>query len=153
MDDDSENDSDFVPEPEDDESDGGRKKKSNLSIQDQILSKKRKRKVDAIWDELQEEERSYLETRRALDVANFQGQALMEIPCRKRSKRQIAAFMQEVFGSADLFGGAAAGARSLNVADALTADALKEAAQACVKGLKKTVVVQETRRFAGQEVT
>ncbi len=153
MDDDSENDSDFVPDPdEDDESLGDKRNRKGHTIQDQILSKKRKRKVDTIWEELQEEERTYLETRRALDIAQFQGHYLMEIPCRKRSKLQIAAFMHEVFGTSNLVEAGFTG-KGVTVADATDAAVLREAAEACVRHLKKKVVVQETRRFAGQDIT
>lgn len=151
MDDDSDNDSDFVPEPEDDEiSITGKRKNANLSIQEQILSKKRKRKVDSIWDELQEEERQYLESRRSLDATNFQEHVVMEIPCRKRTKRQISMLMYEVFGSTNLRD--ALPENRLKEGNVVNAEALKQAAKEFVSNMQKSVVVQETRRFAGQDV-
>jgi hypothetical protein len=151
MDDDSDNDSDFVPEPEDDEiSITGKRKNANLSIQEQILSKKRKRKVDSIWDELQEEERQYLESRRSLDATNFQEHVVMEIPCRKRTKRQISMLMHEVFGSTNLRD--ALPENRLKEGNVVNSEALKQAAKDFVSNMQKSVVVQETRRFAGQDV-
>lgn len=158
-DDDSENDSDYVPENDkdaDDDSTSGKAK--GKSVKDAILSNHRKRKIDAVWEELQAEERTYIEERRKMDInLHFDQGIPLEIPVRKRRKYQIAAFLREVFGDKSSIKIPASQRPLISPKmDTLTfeeAEALKIAAANSVAKLQRKQIVLETRKFAGQEIT
>lgn len=90
LEDDSENDSDYVPEEEE-----GVKKEvtQKESIVSDITSNKRKRKVNAIWDELRSEDNNYVQTKVNDSAIHFTSQLFEQPP--KQLRRKIKRFFKQ----------------------------------------------------------
>lgn len=154
MDDDSAEDSDYIPE------DDMPKKKAKKSEDDEdnfvhkIVSDKRKRKVNAIWDEMQQSDREYVTLIMGNSIRKYSESVVMEIPLKRR-RYQYEELLLEMMGKrrrnqstdyADDNGGEVDNDGGVEAAE------LRERALQSIQKVQRKTVVQETRKFAGQEV-
>lgn len=149
MDDDSAEDSDYVPE------DDMPKKKAKKSEDDEdnfvnkIVSDKRKRKVNAIWDEMQQNDREYVSLIMENSIRKYSEPVVMEIPLKRR-RYQYEELLLELMGKRGR-NHVKEYAKEVVDNDGMEAELRERALQSIQKVQRKTVV-QETRKFAGQEV-
>jgi len=148
MEEDSESDSDYVPEDnaEIDDKDNGKQMSSLVDI-----SFGRKRKADSAWEEMIADDRKFISEIMANAIHN---QIIpLERPA-KRFRRSIKSFKAWfkgfTYGNVSMESEAA---KYKSAADKIEEDNLKQKAlESARKVLRKTKVV-ETRKFAGQEIT
>eukprot|EP01039_Chlorochromonas_danica_P008624 gene8624-9503_t len=146
LEDDSENDSDYVPEEE-----GGVKKEvtQKESIVSDITTNKRKRKVNAIWDELRSEDDNYVHTKVNDSTMHFTSQLYEQPP--KQLRRKIKRFFKQWSGSNSN------GRNQLVVGQEdeteITAQSeLKKKLMESLQRVKRKTVIVESRKFAGEAV-
>jgi cell division septum initiation protein DivIVA len=128
---------------------GGGKEEKHL----EAFSDKRKRKVDAHWEEMQNQEKEYNDIRKAASVSKYFGnEILLEQPLKRR-KRQMAEMLQEIFGNGKtLLEPISDDDEEEIAANAERIAQLRADITASLNKIKKKTVVTETRKFAGQNV-
>lgn len=150
-DEDSDNDSDYIP----DESKGiegtQTSKRENVAneITEEINSKRRKRKIDSIWEELQSEERNFAEDKRSR--ANFDKGRRKATICSDANS-----ILADIFGKSkarELTGSKKQTKVSQRRATASDAIEIKERARvAANKVMSETKEVVEVHKFAGERM-
>lgn len=142
-DDDSENDSDFVPDEEvlNEETSGSKRKADGGAIVG--MNKRRQQQATSIWEELQAEDRSYIQSmmEKSLDYSL----TTLERPSKRMRKRAEKFF--KTLGRRT----ASAQTSIRKEKDAVSED-LREKSRKAVEGLIKKTKVEEKRKFAGQEI-
>lgn len=143
-DDDSDNDSDYVP-GDDEEKDVEQKETVLLNI----ASNKRKRKASALWDEICVEDHEYVTSKLSKSAFRYTDQLFEEPPRRVRAK--IRRYFKQLAGRrADGPEDSPDEDKTANK-DEMHADLRKELVEAFQRVKRKTVVT-ESRKFAGQEI-
>lgn len=141
LDDDSENDSDYVPGEE-----GGEEEDRGVQdINEDIASSKRKRKVNAIWKEIKVEDQKYVEEKLKA-IADEVDNVLVEQPPKKMRTR-IAKYFKTFFRAS------AKGASTPSFrATRASTSSIKDRLLAALPNLKRKTVVTESRKFAGEAI-
>jgi hypothetical protein len=142
IDDDSENDSDYAPE---EDSEKGANDVDVNAKELTGLSKSSKRKVDAIWLEMQEEDRISTETvmKRSLNYIMNHG------PVDSRTRKNNEIILTNIFGRRV---GKRLASYQATPEDVYDAEEIKKRALESVQNVKKKRKIIETRKFAGQEI-
>lgn len=140
LDDDSENDSDYVPEE-----DVNHNEEDGAVVHSTIpeISHRRKRKAQELFDELLKEDTEYVH--KVLGHAILPKSMMYEAPM-KRTRRKIIKFLKKSEGSAEKIPFA------LPEEEEKSKEELKKEALEIVTQVKKKTKVEEKRRFAGQEI-
>jgi hypothetical protein len=152
LNDDSENDSDYVPE---EEVDGKKVSSKGEAVALDIASGKRKRKVQAIWDEIQVQDQTFITSK--LQASNLQySDPLFERPSKKMRLRIRRFFRLLQTGTKGGLGPDIyrktqnqishedASSKSINI---------KKTLMSSLQNVKRKTVVTESRKFAGEAVT
>ncbi|RYZ89305.1 MAG: hypothetical protein EOP04_07170 [Proteobacteria bacterium] len=142
LDDDSENDSDYVPgEDGGEEEERGTKK----DISEDIASSKRTRKVNTIWEEIKAEDYKYVEEKLKA-IADEGNDVLVEQP-PKKMRIKIVKFFKTFFKASST----GAGSQSFKATRASKPN-IKDRLLAALPNLKRKTVVTESRKFAGEAI-
>eukprot|EP01031_Cornospumella_fuschlensis_P032289 gene32289-39049_t len=141
LDDDSENDSDYVPGEEGEEEE----QKGAKDINDDIASSKRKRKVNAIWEEIKAQDHKYIEEKLRA-IVDEESDVLCEQPPKKMRIR-IVKFFKTFFRSSS--NGSAK--KALKITRSSKAS-IKDRLVAALPSLQRKTVVTEARKFAGEAI-
>ena len=148
MDDDSSQDSDYVPDDEIPKKRSKHSAEDGEGVVDHILTEKRKRKVAELWDQMQQDDRDYVVSVMDRSVRKFMEPVIMEIPLKRR--RQYDELFLSIIGSKRAASTVSSGQAA---AHASQSDAeLRQKVLDSIQKVQRKTVVQETRKFAGQEV-
>lgn len=142
IDDDSENDSDYVPGAEEEKSIEGKEETQLLKP----LSKSSRKRVEAIWLEMQEEDRKSVEAVMLKSINYLANRAPLSVEVRHANEVILA----NIFGKR--VGKRLASFQSVPDEE-LGAQDIKKRALESVQQVRKRQKVTETRKFAGQEIT
>ena len=183
VDDDSENDSDYVVEDDpvakkqeaEDNNSSSKKgsKKSKGGLYSQISAIGSKRKISALWEELKTEESLYVKTlmdkalKRSGPVTDSNTTRIKKKGKRKGkdfARKHNEAILVSIFGRSEAtkiapqidnieLAATAAAGEEEEEEEEDSSEAVRQAAKESVKKIKKKVTVLETRKFAGEEIT
>lgn len=143
VDDDSENDSDYVPGAEDEKSIEGQEEAQVLKP----LSKSSRKRVDAIWQQMQEEDRKSVEAVMMKSINYLANRSPLSQEVRQANEVILAG----IFGKR--VGKRLASVQAAPEEEGLSAQEIKKRALESVQQVRKRQKVTETRKFAGQEIT
>lgn len=141
VDDDSDNDSDYVP--------GAEEEKSVEGTEEQILkplSKSSRKKVEAIWQEMQEEDRKSVEAVMMKSLNYLANRA----PRSSEVRRANEVILSTIFGKK--IGKRLASIQAVPEEE-YNHQNIKKRALESVQQVQKRQKITETRKFAGQEIT
>jgi hypothetical protein len=147
-DDDSENDSDYDPGAEKDENSGADEPEEE---EKQLIgmSFSRKRNVDSLWEEMQQQDSKHIQER--LSKVPKISKATNEKKAKKQDAK-VKDILATIFGSKQtkqIIKGVSKG----HGLDEESAASIREAARESVKKIQKKETVVETRKFAGEVIT
>ena len=170
MDDDSDNDSDYRPEEDetrsvgDDGADNGGKKIEEIGF-------RRKRKANELYDEMLAQDKAYVEARVANSLLKKAKPSILslEIPV-SREKKRLNAFLRNYLGIKPKSRATRSSSSRLVIDEKDDLEELTEAGQEAegeegkdsnirqaalnaIAHVKKKTLVEETRKFAGKEIT
>lgn len=139
MDDDSENDSDYQPGADDDEEEVDNNE-NEKTISD--ISFSRKRKANALWEELQQEDKATVE--KALAKA---------IRSKNESTPKNSSANQKIL--AGIFGNSVAKsiASKTGSKESASSEDIKKRLRESVESIQRKTTVTETRKFAGESIS
>lgn len=150
LDDDSENDSDYVPEEDVVEESSNHKRRKGESGEIVGINSRRLRQATSLWEEIQNEDKEYVKDVMLKAVNN--SLTYLERPSKK-TQRRARNFMNRNFRairpkrSID-------NSISLNNNDGTNSNSdLRAKVMQAVSGLTRKTTVTEKRKFAGQEIT
>jgi uncharacterized protein with NRDE domain len=149
--DDSENDSDFVPE---EEVEKGPKQKESINLD--IASNKRKRKVNTIWDEIRKEDNEYVASKLNDSLIQLGNQLYEQPP--KRIRLKIKKYFQKLVASNQENGEDEHIKESDQILKSTAHNKeemyldIRKRLQESVQKVKRKTVVVESRKFAGEEI-
>jgi hypothetical protein len=143
-DDDSENDSDYLPEEELNRKKGGQEEDEEVNVGKSALpeiSVRRKRKAQELWEEIQKDDADYLQF--SLGKALRCDLSMLEIPLMKE-KRKMRVFIRKLEKRPT---------HKLQLKeDNSSSEAIKKEALEIVSQIKKKTKVEEKKKFAGKEI-
>ncbi len=145
FDEDSESDSDYVPEGSDVEENAVKRRKGD-SGEIIGMNSYRRRKAVSVWEELQSQDQEYIKMIMARAVDN--SLTVLERPS-SRMRRRAKNFMEnmiKIYGNNQTL-------KSVRSMDTNIPSTVRSKALEAVVGLTRKTKVEEKRKFAGQEIT
>ena len=142
IDDDSENDSDYMPGAEEEKDEEEQESEKLLTG----LTKSSRRRVDAIWQEMQEEDRRSVETIMMKSINYLTNRAAQSAEVRQVNE----VILSSIFGKRV---GKRLASYQATPEDEYNPEDIKKRALASVQKVQKKQKITEIRKFAGQEIS
>ena len=142
IDDDSENDSDYMPGAEEEKDEEEQESEKVLTG----LTKSSRRRVDAIWQEMQEEDRRSVEAIMIKSINYLANRAAQSAEVRQANE----VILSNIFGKRV---GKRLASYQATPEDEYNPEDIKKRALASVQKVQKKQKITEIRKFAGQEIS